>query len=134
MKTAVDSSILIDVAGGDPRFGAKSRAALNAAYDAGALVACEVVWAEVRALYRSDVELTSALAGVGIRFEPLSMEAALLAGKLWREAGKARTRGKRVVADFLIGAHAMLHSDALLSRDRGFFRGHFAGLKLIDPS
>ena len=134
MRTAIDSSILIDVAGGDPRFGAKSRAALSAAYDAGSLVACEVVWAELRALYRSDTELTSALQGVGIRFEPLSMKAALLAGKLWREASKARTHGTRVVADFLIGAHAMLHSDALLSRDRGFFRGHFAGLKLIDPS
>ncbi len=134
MKTAVDSSVLIDVAASDPRFGEKSRAALRAAYDAGSLVACEVVWAEVRACYSSDAALKEALAGAGIRFEPLSMEAATLAGRLWREAGKDRTHGKRVVADFLIGAHAMLHSDALLTRDRGFVRGHFAGLKLIDPA
>jgi predicted nucleic acid-binding protein len=134
MKTAIDSSVLIDVVGRDPRFGEKSLAALRAAYDAGALVACEVVWAEVRAHYPSDDELTKALAEAGISFEPLSLQAALLAGKLWRQARKDRIHGKRVVADFLIGAHAMLHSDALLTRDRGFYRSYFSGLKLIDPS
>ncbi len=64
MRTAVDSSVLIDVAGSDLRFGQKSRAALRLAYDTGSLVACEVVWAEVRAHYRSDEDLTSALAAV----------------------------------------------------------------------
>jgi predicted nucleic acid-binding protein len=134
MRTAVDSSVLLDVAVGDPRFGEKSRTALRVAYDAGALIACEVVWAEVRACYRSHDELKNALAGVGVRFEPLSAEAALLAGRLWRESGKEQTHGKRVVADFLIGAHAIVQSDALLTRDRGFYRRHFSGLKVIEPA
>ncbi len=133
MRTAVDSSVLLDVVSGDPRFGEKSRAALRAAYDAGTVVACEVVWAEVRAHYGSDNAFTERLVDMGVRFDPISPQAATLAGRLWREAGKDRTHGKRVVADFLIGAHAMLHCDRLLMRDRGFVRDHFAGLKLIDP-
>lgn len=44
-------------------------------------------------------------------------------------------RGReRVVADFLVGAHAMLHADRLLTRDRGFYRKHFARLEILDPS
>jgi predicted nucleic acid-binding protein len=49
MKTAVDSSVLLDVLGADTRFGDRSREALRAAYNAGVLVACGIVWAEVRA-------------------------------------------------------------------------------------
>jgi len=64
-------------------------------------------------------------------------EAAELAGEAWRGYCMAIRRQRdrdRVVADFLIGAHAMLQADALLSRDRGFFHGHFKGIRLIDPT
>ena len=51
-----------------------------------------------------------------------------------REARSApRTRDKRVVADFLVGAHAQLQTDGLLARDRGFFRTYFKSLRLIQP-
>ena len=44
-----------------------------------------------------------------------------------------RTRGNRVVADFLIGAHAMMQCDALITRDAAFYRDYFKGLKVIVP-
>ncbi len=134
MKTAVDSSVLLDVLGADPMFGERSRAALRAAYNAGALVACDVVWAEVRAHFVSDEACRAALGLLGVRFDPLSEDAATAAGQLWREHRKRADARTRVVADFLVGAHAFLGADALLSRDRGFFRRYFRRLKLIDPS
>ncbi len=135
MRTALDSSVLLDVLGADPAFGERSREALRAAHDAGALVACDIVWAEVRAHFGSDDEFNRALALLGVQFDPVSEQAAAMAGSLWRGGRKgARLLGKRVVADFLIAAHAHLQADALLSRDRGFYRRYFRQLRLIDPT
>jgi predicted nucleic acid-binding protein len=135
MKTALDSSVLLDVLGGDPTFGEKSRVALRSAYDAGALVACDVVWAEVRAHFPTDEAFSEALNLLGVQFESISGPAAVAAGRLWRESRrKVWSPRERVVADFLIGAHAQLQADVLLTRDRGFYRKSFAGLRLIDPA
>lgn len=135
MKTAVDSSVLLDVLGADPVFGEKSREALRTAYDAGALVACEVVWAEVRAHFPTDEAFSDAIHLLGVQFDPISSEAAAGAGRLWRESRReTRLARHRVTADFLIGAYARFQADALLSRDRGFYRKYFAQLKLIDPT
>jgi predicted nucleic acid-binding protein len=134
VKTAVDSSVLLDVFGGDPRFGHASREALRAAYNAGALVACDIVWAEVRAHFDDDESFDRAVGLLGVRFEAVSNEAAVAAGRLWRESRRSAGGVRdRLVADFLIGAHAASQADALLTRDRGFYRRYFH-VRLIDPS
>lgn len=133
MTTAVDSSVLLDVFSSDPRFGTVSREALRAAYDAGALVACEVVWAEVRAHFADDDASERALDLLGVRFDAISNEAAVAAGRLWQQhRGRAHAARDRLVAEFLVGAHAISQAGALLSRDRGFYRRYFR-LQLIDP-
>jgi len=136
MKIAVDSSVLLDVLTGDLKFGAASREALRKAYDTGALVACDIVWSEVRAHFPDEAAFRSTLATLGVVYEPLRQDAAELAGKLWKEYCRATHRRERdrIVADFLIGAHAQSQSEALLSRDRGFFKAYFKGLRVIDPT
>lgn len=134
MKTALDSSVLLDVLGADPVFGERSRDALRSAYDAGALVACDVVWAEVRAHFPTDDAFAEAINLLGVQFDAITREAAAAAGRLWREARKQTPVRERVIADFLVGAHAQLQADVLLTRDRGFYRRYFSKLRLMDPS
>jgi predicted nucleic acid-binding protein len=127
--------VLLDVLGADPAFGERSREALRIAYNAGALLACDVVWAEVRAHFRSDESFAETVALLGVQFDPISPDAARLAGRLWREhRTKHPTPRGRLIPDFLIGAHARVQADALLTRDCGFYRRYFSGLRVIDPS
>jgi len=132
--TAIDTSVLIDVFGADARFGAASSEALRRCLNEGAVVACMAVWSETRVAFADDQSFAHAMRTLGVGYSGPSQEAALLAGaicKKYRAGGGPRDR---VIADFLIGAHAATQCDRLLSRDRGYYRKHFSGLVIVDPS
>jgi predicted nucleic acid-binding protein len=132
MITAVDTSILIDVFGDDPEFGASSADCLRDCLQAGTVVACDIVWAETRGVFPDDASFQNAMSNLGIHFSALLPTSAALAGSNWKAYRKAGGKKSRVVADFMIGAHATLQADRLLTRDRGYYRAHFADLKLVD--
>jgi predicted nucleic acid-binding protein len=134
MITAIDSSVLIDVLTGHQVHGQASAAALRRARQRGTVLACSVVWAEVMAWYDSDSRMRSDMEDAGIVYSPIGEAAATEAGIAWgryRDAGGPRSR---VIADFLIGAHARCEADVLLTRDRGFHGRYFASLVIDDPS
>lgn len=97
-------------------------------------MACEVVWAEVGATFEKRAPTADALGKLEVDFSPINMFAALDAATAWRSYLSAGGSRGRIVADFLIAAHAQMHADRLLTRDRGFYRSHFAGLTVLDPS
>jgi len=98
------------------------------------VIASDVVWAEVAAGFGSGGDARRQLEAIGVGFAALDEQAALAAGEAF---GAYRRRGgkrDRVVAHFLIGAHAAGQADRLLSRDRGFYRTYFSKLAVLDPS
>jgi len=131
--TAVDTNVLIDVLTGDPQHGTRSADALRDAAIAGRLVACDLVWAEVTSWYPERAAVEDALGSLGIAFDPLAADAAVMAGQAWARYRAGGGPRERLVADFVIGAHAATQADRLLTRDRGFFRRYFGELTIVDP-
>lgn len=134
MITAVDTNVLIDVLRGDPRFGPGSREALRGCLQDGSLILCDVVMAETRAVFGDQLAANSALERIGVSYVASSLSSALLTGSAWRTYRNAGGPRTRVLADFLVGAHALEQADRLLTRDRGFYRRYFSDLTVLDPT
>lgn len=134
MITAVDTNVLLDVFTADPQHGPASRNALQRGLDEGTLVVSDVVWAETSAAFPDPDDAGRALAAIGATYTPTAQEAAHEAGRAWRRYRAAGGPRTRVMADFLVGAHAVVQADRLLTRDRGFYRRYFTGLTVADPS
>jgi predicted nucleic acid-binding protein len=132
--TAIDTNILIDILEPDPVFGQTSKQALRSCLQEGSVIACEVVWAEVVTAYSSKKkQVVDILSSIGIVYSPMTLEAALEAAAFWCAFRKKNTVRDRIVADFLVGGHALILGDRLLTRDRGFYRDYFKGLQIKSP-
>lgn len=56
-----------------------------------------------------------------------------LAGETWMRYRRQGGQRTRLVADFLVAAHAQIRAGRLLTRGRGFFRIYFEALEIIEP-
>lgn len=133
IRTAVDSSVLLDVFAADPTYGEASLAKLQQCWEEGHLIACEVVWAEIRPRFENDEQLLGVTEKAGLAFEAIDLKSALFAGSIWKKYRSAGGKRDRMIPDFLIGSHAFLQADRLLTRDRGFYKSYFSKLKIIEP-
>jgi predicted nucleic acid-binding protein len=133
MITAVDTSVLLDVWGLPNDYMAASARALRLASDRGGLCISPTVVAELAPQFDDRRLLDVCLLKLSIVVLPDNFEVGWLAGRAWAEYRRQGGSRVRVLADFLIAAHALVEADCLLTRDRGFYRQYFADLQVIEP-
>jgi predicted nucleic acid-binding protein len=134
MISALDSSVILDVLGGKGDFSESSMQVVRKVRREGKLIVCECVIAEIYPAFSDQKEVLEFLMDWQIDYLPLSRESALLAGNRFSAYLQRGGTQKRVLPDFLIGAHAEIQADRLIARDRGYLRDYFTDLVLLDPS
>lgn len=137
MTTAIDTNVIVALWADDPTLSLAAETALEAAFRRGSMVVATPVFAElIAAPGRTEDFVSSLLEENGIVVDWNLNEA------IWRLAGRAfqaypderrrqRDRGtRRILADFLIGAHALVRGYRLLSLDERLYRAAFPTLKI----
>lgn len=139
MRTAVDTNVFSAMLSGDPDSAPQARAALESARLEGALAVSPAVYAELVAGRTMEaVDDFFFDKGVEVDWE--------MDRELWRTAGsrhgayardRRRRRGgsapRRILADFLIGAHALHLTRALLTADTRIYSTYFPELEIVVP-
>ena len=129
--TLVDTSVLLDVLLAGAAHGDESEVRLAAALRAGTVVVNVIIAAELAPVFDDERALWGTLADAEIELVPYPRAAIYLAGHAFRRYRRRGGTRRRILADFMIGAHAVVEGAALLTRDRGFYRDYFPKLRLI---
>ncbi len=132
MKTAVDTSVLIAIAKGEPGTDAWIELLIRARAD-GDLLICDVVAAEYFAALMDAAKFRRTLRDLGIVFSTTSLTAAQLAGRIFKRYRRQGGPREHLVPDFLMRAHAVEQADGIAAIDRGYLRRYFPRLKVLRP-
>ena len=130
MATAADTNILLDAFVTDSVHTLDSSEALRIARQRGLLIICDIVYAELVPNFESRDSLDVALRAVGATVSPIDSDIAYTAGLRWGQYRRAGGPRARILADFLIGSHAIATAETFLSRDRGFYSTYFPELQV----
>ncbi|WP_434031268.1 type II toxin-antitoxin system VapC family toxin [[Pseudomonas] boreopolis] len=131
MAIAVDSPVLIELLSNGPQADAVE-ACLRQSLVGGRVVVCGTTLAELCAALQGGAEVLEALEEMGVHFSALEAKSALRAGEMHRRH-RQRRGGRRCLDGFMVGAHALLQCDGLITWNDTFYRDYFKGLKLIVP-
>ena len=138
MTTSVDTNVIVALWDRDPAVSHAAQKALDAALGRGSLVLSAPVFAElIAAPGRTEAFLDKFCSHTGIRVEfDLSEEIWRLAGRAFQAYASRRRKQRdsgprRILADFLIGAHATHCGYRLLTFDDRLYQSSFSGLTII---
>jgi predicted nucleic acid-binding protein len=138
MTTAIDSNIFIAFWDANDALNSLALSALTAAWNRGSLVVAAPVYAELLAFPgRSEAFLDSFLRETGITIQwEMDETIGRTAGRALQaySARRKRHQGsapRRILADFLIGAHALRNGYRLLTLDSGLYRSAFPRLSIV---
>jgi hypothetical protein len=138
MTTAIDTNVIVSLWDRDPSLNSAAESALDAALARGGLVVAAPVFAELMACPGREQGFLDTFfreAGIAIDWD--------LDEAIWRTAGEAfqayaarrRRHGaagpRRILADFVIGAHALRKTYGLLTLDDRLYRAAFPGLEIV---
>lgn len=141
MITAIDTNIIVSVLEGEEAIAAHLAAVLDRVADLSSLLITPVVYAELLAApSRSPALIDALLSQTSIRVD-WSLDEAVwrAAGLAYRTYGQQRRREgdgmapRRILADFIIGAHALHRRATLLTLDGGVYRTYFPNLEIVAP-
>jgi len=130
----VDTNVVVDLLEYDPIWYDWSLQAVSNARTQGDIVASSIVVAELAYHLSRRGDPLVVLHGFGITTLHLGDRAACLAGLAHHAYRKAGGQRDKILADFLIGAHAVGQAQALITRDPRPYRSYFPSLVLISPS
>ena len=140
MGAAVDTNIIIDVIAGSPAVAERAAAVLSGQGSRAGLVISPVVYAELHAHPGwGKVEIDGFLQSTAIAVDwSLKREVWESAGTAFSTYAHRRKRqgdgfSRRLLADFIIGAHAA-GVGSLITSDRDFYVTNFPGLRVIGLS
>ena len=128
----IDTSVLLAIFKGETD-GERWLDALQKCAETCALWISPVVLAELRSFFASDEACLAALNDLGIAATPLTDDAALLAGKIFREYRRQGGPRTTILPDFLVAAHAAVQTGVLATTDRGYLRTYFPDLTIWEP-
>src|SRR5690606_20768639 len=126
--------------GDDPRMADAAERCVRDALAQGPVVLCDVVVSEITAGLGHGTDIMDVVEEMGMRYLPVERRAAIRAGEMQRRfnqrrraAGQGGRSWRGTVRASIVGAHALLQCAGLITRDAGFFRDSFKGLKIIVP-
>lgn len=139
MSISIDTNVIVALWTGTEDGSKKAQRALQDAANRGGLVMCGAVFAELLAAPgRSEDFISEFCFETGIVIDWHFSEAIWIsAGKAFQAYAKRRKRQKsglprRILADFLIGAHANENGHELLTLDAKLFRSAFPGVQIVE--
>jgi predicted nucleic acid-binding protein len=139
--TTIDTNIVVGVLEGDALLADRLAVILDRLAEDGALLITPVVFAELLAApSRSPALVDAFLAQTPVRvdwsLEEAIWRAAGLAYRAYvqqRQAEVAEVTVRRILADFVIGAHALQRQATLLTWDPSIYQTYFPGLVTVAP-